>query len=89
MKVKGTEEILGGYNPMIWKSSIQGEWCKTKDSFIFSFKNKDNSFKDVIISSVKNAKYAIFHYNRCGPYFGNDIIIYFSDNESTEYDIMM
>ena len=38
IKVKGAEEILGGYNPLIWKSPDWGDWGKTKDSFIFSFK---------------------------------------------------
>ncbi len=50
IKVKGTEEILGGYNPLMWESS--DKWVKTKDSFIFSFKNKDN-FKDQILSYVR------------------------------------
>src|ERR1043166_8623104 len=40
IKVKGTEEIIGGYNPITWKSSNNGEWGKTKDSFIFSFKKR-------------------------------------------------
>src|SRR5581483_12153384 len=42
IKVKGTDEILGGYNPIIW-SSNHG-WRKTKDSFIFSFKNRNGDF---------------------------------------------
>ena len=82
MKVKETEEILGGYNPIIWKYSGHGEWGKTKDSFIFSFKL---NVKNAIISSVKNANYAIFNNNKCGPYFGSDIIIQAKD-ESTDYD---
>jgi len=40
IKVKETGEIIGGYNPLEWKSS--GFNIKAKDSFIFSFKNKDN-----------------------------------------------
>ena len=40
IKIKGTEEIIGGYNPITWKSSNNGEWGKTKDSFIFSFKKR-------------------------------------------------
>ncbi|RHZ89487.1 hypothetical protein Glove_13g67 [Diversispora epigaea] len=39
-KVKGTDEILGGYNPLAWdNSNIDGKWVETKDSFIFSLKN--------------------------------------------------
>src|ERR1051325_8633731 len=39
IKVRGTDEILGGYNPIIWISSnsLSPSWSKTKDSFIFSF----------------------------------------------------
>ena len=39
-KVKDSNEILGGYNPVAWKSD--GKFSITKDSFIFSFKNHDN-----------------------------------------------
>ncbi|RHZ80172.1 hypothetical protein Glove_139g305 [Diversispora epigaea] len=39
-KVKGTDEIIGGYNPLAWDSSCYGEyrWMETKDRFIFSLK---------------------------------------------------
>src|SRR5205814_1082496 len=66
IKVKGAEEILGGYNPLIWKSPDRGDWGKTKDSFIFSFKNKNNFIKDVIISNVENINRALFYHNQCG-----------------------
>jgi hypothetical protein len=83
IKVKGTEEIIGGYNPLIWKSS--DSWGETKDSFIFSFKNSHNLFKDAIISNVKNIENAI-NYSKCrGPYFGLDLIIRAS-NEDTNYN---
>ena len=44
VKVKGTDEILGGYNPLVWDNSYisyqwMGKWMETKDSFIFSLKN--------------------------------------------------
>ncbi|RHZ81905.1 hypothetical protein Glove_117g82 [Diversispora epigaea] len=39
MKVKGTNEILGGYNPLAWNNSnIKNKWMETNDSFIFSLK---------------------------------------------------
>ncbi|EXX51623.1 hypothetical protein RirG_260230 [Rhizophagus irregularis DAOM 197198w] len=44
IKVKGAEEIIGGYNPLKWESS--GGY----GSFIFSFKNKD--IKNAIISNM-------------------------------------
>ncbi|RHZ78475.1 hypothetical protein Glove_164g4 [Diversispora epigaea] len=38
-KVKGTDEILGGYNPLVWNNTHDHvQWMKTKDSFIFSLK---------------------------------------------------
>ncbi|PKY33892.1 hypothetical protein RhiirB3_453169 [Rhizophagus irregularis] len=36
IKVKRTEEILGGYNPLEWKTT--GTWCKTIDSLFFLLK---------------------------------------------------
>ncbi|RHZ87568.1 hypothetical protein Glove_33g45 [Diversispora epigaea] len=69
VKVKGTDEILGGYNPLTWdNSNIKDQWMETKDSFIFSLKNS-------ILSRVKIIDHAIL--NSCkndqksyGPYFG-------------------
>src|SRR5437016_3775632 len=49
IKVKNSNEILGGYNPIIWKSDYR--YGTTKDSFIFSFKNKDNT-ENCILSRV-------------------------------------
>src|SRR6266542_4825814 len=49
IKVKNSDEILGGYNPIIWKSD--SSYGITKDSFIFSFKKKDS-----ILSRVINEK---------------------------------
>ncbi|GES93522.1 hypothetical protein GLOIN_2v1881255 [Rhizophagus clarus] len=84
IKVKGTEEILGGYNPTIWKSS---GWGRTKDSFIFSFKN--NNVKDAIISNIINVKddmyHAVDYWSTHGPFFGNDLIVRTS-GEHNDYD---
>jgi hypothetical protein len=82
IKIKGTEEIIGGYNPLEWKSSSY--WCKTNDSFIFSFKNKN--INDAIISNVVNVSNAIYCVPHCGPYFGNDIIIWSSKGEFADYN---
>ncbi|GES93554.1 hypothetical protein GLOIN_2v1877169 [Rhizophagus clarus] len=71
IKVKGTEEILGGYNPVKWKTT--GYWGKTKDSFIFSFKNKN--IKDAILSKVIDANHALDYSTSCGPKFGSDLIM--------------
>ncbi|RHZ81791.1 hypothetical protein Glove_117g109 [Diversispora epigaea] len=53
-KVKGTDEILGGYNPLSWNNNnIKDQWIETKDSFIFSLKN--GNIQDSILSKTKNA----------------------------------
>ncbi|RGB21540.1 hypothetical protein C1646_675863 [Rhizophagus diaphanus] len=83
IRVKGTKEILGGYNPIIWKSS-NGSWGKTKDSFIFSFKN--NGVKDAIISNIKITDCAIYNQYNNGPCFGYDIIVHASGGECADYN---
>jgi hypothetical protein len=71
IKIKGEEEIIGGYNPLTWSTSY--DWIKTKDSFIFSFKN--NLFKDAILSNVKDINYAMANHPRNGPCFNRDLAI--------------
>jgi hypothetical protein len=78
-KVKGVEEILGGYNPLAWKYS--GGWASTKDSFIFSFKNKD--IKSAIISNLERTNYSFYCDPKTGPDFGD--IILRANNESADY----
>ena len=58
---------------------------KLNGSFIFSFKSKNNFFKDPILSNVKAFNYALNrHYDNHGPFFGSDILIY-SENNTTNY----
>jgi hypothetical protein len=80
IKVKGTEEILGGYNPLKWESS--NSWGITKDSFIFSFKNKN--IKDAIISNVNNINRALNYDPSRGPQFGVDIVCGTSDMSTSK-----
>ncbi|RGB23085.1 hypothetical protein C1646_775033 [Rhizophagus diaphanus] len=76
--------IVGGYNPITWKSSRTSCWGKTNNSFIFSFTNKN--FKDAIISVVINVNHAIYYGTNSGPYFGDDIVVYNSqDLFGTDY----
>ncbi|GBB89581.1 hypothetical protein RclHR1_01630019 [Rhizophagus clarus] len=81
IKVEGSAEILGGYNPIMWESrnysfGFKYEYSNTKDSFIFSFNNKKD-IKNHILSRVKDEKYAINHYRDYGPTFGReDLKIY-------------
>ncbi|GES76313.1 carbohydrate-binding module family 13 protein [Rhizophagus clarus] len=64
IKVKDCDEIIGGYNPIEWKSD--DSHGITKDSFIFSFSNDD-----VILSRVSDDKKAIFNGLCYGPSFGD------------------
>ncbi|RHZ81904.1 hypothetical protein Glove_117g86 [Diversispora epigaea] len=76
IKVKGTDEILGGYNPLAWDNSYAINNCiETKDSFIFSLKN--GNIQNSILSRVKNTQSAFLYIckneqNVFGPYVGSD-----------------
>ncbi|GBB96629.1 hypothetical protein RclHR1_00280021 [Rhizophagus clarus] len=76
IKVEGSNEILGGYNPIIWESrncadpGFDIEYSDTEDSFLFSFKNKVD-IKNHILSRVLNKEHAIDNYYLCGPSFGH------------------
>ncbi|EXX73348.1 hypothetical protein RirG_061100 [Rhizophagus irregularis DAOM 197198w] len=75
IKVKGSKDILGGYNPIEWKSD--SSYGITKNSFIFSFNN--DGIDDYILSHVKNEKKAIFNssFYDIGPSFGDgDLYLY-------------
>ncbi|GES96378.1 carbohydrate-binding module family 13 protein [Rhizophagus clarus] len=73
VKVKGNNQILGGYNPIELKSGR--DYGVTKDSFIFSFENGDDINKH-ILSRVVNENYAIFNDHTYGPSFGGaDLIL--------------
>ncbi|RHZ51196.1 hypothetical protein Glove_482g63 [Diversispora epigaea] len=72
-KVAGTNEIVGGYNPLAWNNSTTGTYMKTNNSFIFSLKNKN--IQNSILSRIKDQSKALFysksdHQNVYGPYFG-------------------
>ncbi|UZO02724.1 uncharacterized protein OCT59_021203 [Rhizophagus irregularis] len=65
IKVKDSNEILGGYNPLKWKSD--NSFGITKDSFIFSFRNSN-----YILSRVINEREAMKNDSFNGPSFGTD-----------------
>ena len=56
------------------KNAFTYDIGKTKDSFIFSFKN--GNIEDAIISNIKYEDYAVDYSYMCGPKFGNDLTIY-------------
>ncbi|RHZ66611.1 hypothetical protein Glove_306g71 [Diversispora epigaea] len=68
IKVKGTDEILGGYNPLMWDNNTSGVYRETKDSFIFSLKN--GNIQKSILSRVKEPQFALYCYHIYGPNFG-------------------
>ncbi|RGB37524.1 hypothetical protein C1646_43787 [Rhizophagus diaphanus] len=76
VKLKGSNEILGGFNPIKWKYVY--DYSATKDSFIFSFKDSD-SIVNHILSRVKDEAKALYNGNH-GPSFGHsDLRIYYSN----------
>ncbi|GES84322.1 BTB/POZ domain-containing protein [Rhizophagus clarus] len=68
-KIKNSEQIIGGYNPLTWDSS--NSYKSTKDSFIFSFESK------TIFQSAKvgysNGDQPIYCGLKHGPTFGHDL----------------
>ncbi|RHZ76567.1 hypothetical protein Glove_196g73 [Diversispora epigaea] len=79
IKVKGTDEILGGYNPLAWVAIPGGSWGTTNDSFIFSLQN--GNVQNSILSRVKIREHAILNvlfYNQkwYGPHFGYNLYLY-------------
>ncbi|GBB84335.1 hypothetical protein RclHR1_10960004 [Rhizophagus clarus] len=73
VKVKDSNEILGGYNPVLWKS--KSSYGTANNSFIFSFNNDAH-----ILSRVKNEHTAILNDSSYGPSFGNSDLILFGNN---------
>ncbi|RIB24647.1 hypothetical protein C2G38_2168066 [Gigaspora rosea] len=71
MKVKGTDEILGGYNPIGWDNNLDYKYKHCNDSFIFSLKN--GTIQTSILSRVINPNNAIFCVASCGPIFGGKL----------------
>ncbi|RIB22072.1 hypothetical protein C2G38_2076544, partial [Gigaspora rosea] len=67
IKVNGTNEILGGYNPLVWTSD-QFKWFATTDSFIFSLKTQN--LPNSILSKIIHADNVIGCYSGYGPVFG-------------------
>ncbi|RGB25828.1 hypothetical protein C1646_441420 [Rhizophagus diaphanus] len=72
IKVKNSNEILGGYNPIEWKSSIG--YGVTKDSFIFSFENVDN-IENHILSRVVDESKAMTNSITYGASFFTDLVM--------------
>ncbi len=70
LRLKATNEIIGGYNPFEWKSPSTHMYEYTKDSFLFCI-NEENIHNSVI-SRVHFVKYAIGQNKKLGPIFGKE-----------------
>ncbi|RHZ73587.1 hypothetical protein Glove_230g162 [Diversispora epigaea] len=71
-KVKGTDKIIGGFNPLAWDKTGK-KWMKTNKSFMFSF--EDGNIQNSILSRVKKENMALWYPNQkdnYGPIFGRD-----------------
>ncbi|RHZ46430.1 hypothetical protein Glove_621g51 [Diversispora epigaea] len=78
-KVAGTDEIVGGYNPLAWDNSTDGVFMETNASFIFSLKN--GNIQSSILSRVINSREALYYdQNTYGPWFGYDEFVMGSDD---------
>ncbi|CAB4438887.1 unnamed protein product [Rhizophagus irregularis] len=72
IKVKDSNEILGGYNPIEWKRG--GVYAATYDSFIFSF-DKNQSINNHILSRVLDSDFAVSNHTCRGPSFGKSDLV--------------
>ncbi|EXX56508.1 uncharacterized protein OCT59_006012 [Rhizophagus irregularis] len=64
-------KIFGGYNPIGWCKNIRNKYLSTKESFIFSFENnEDTKEMEIEIGRVINSLYAIYDYSRNAVNFG-------------------
>ncbi|RHZ73585.1 hypothetical protein Glove_230g164 [Diversispora epigaea] len=78
-KVKGADEIIGGFNPLAWDETKE-EWMGTNKSFIFSFKN--GNIQNSILSRIKKESMALWypqHKGIFGPIFGRNEFMMRSD----------
>ncbi len=67
-KVKNSEQIIGGYNPLYWYSSYT--YLSTRDSFIFSFSDKNNLQSAKV--GYSNGINSVGGYTTNGPVFGGN-----------------
>ncbi|RIA97532.1 hypothetical protein C1645_813944 [Glomus cerebriforme] len=76
-KIKNSEHIVGGYNPLQWDSSDTHK--STKDSFIFSFTNR-KSLQSAKLGNNTGDAYSIGCYLKNGPLFGSDLVYHNNGN---------
>ncbi|CAB4431913.1 unnamed protein product [Rhizophagus irregularis] len=83
IKIKGTNKMVGGYNPLDWEGS--GIFKDTQDSFIYIF----NDYRDINrgkIGRVTDASHALICNNQWGPIFGyNYDIAMYPDSQNNKW----
>jgi hypothetical protein len=82
IKVKNSEKIFGGYNPVGWNNNCnqylysgrrRNQYLSTNGSFIFSFENNED-IKNMKISRVIDSTYAIYNENEIN-FGGGDLVL--------------
>ncbi|GBC21492.2 BTB/POZ protein [Rhizophagus irregularis DAOM 181602=DAOM 197198] len=69
-KIKGTTQLIGGYNPLDWGGDCG--WKGTTNSFLFHIMDEKNvSSAKVSYVNNNNARYAIYCNSDRGPHMGN------------------
>ncbi|EXX76731.1 BTB/POZ domain-containing protein [Rhizophagus irregularis DAOM 181602=DAOM 197198] len=66
VKIKGSEQIFGGFNPFDW--DLCGDYKTTKNSFIFSFMDRKNMKTAKV--GYSNGRCSVGCYQDYGPIFG-------------------
>ena len=66
VKIKNSEQIVGGYNPLFWDSS--NSWKKLNDSFLFSFTDRNIITAKVSYCNINNSR--VYCHQDYGPVFG-------------------
>ncbi|RIA84233.1 hypothetical protein C1645_808873 [Glomus cerebriforme] len=81
VKLANSEQIVGGYNPLVWDSTQN--YKSTRDSFIFSFTNKNN-LQTAKVGYILDARiqYAIYSQQGYGPTFGGGHDLFQNSNSN-------
>jgi hypothetical protein len=84
IKLKNSNKIIGGYNPIKWSGS--GSYLNSNQSFIFSFYSNSLDSSTIILSRIKDSFYAILDDNNRGQGFGfGDLCIFLKSCKLKHY----
>jgi hypothetical protein len=77
IKVKSTNEIIGGYNPLSWNKGGLPSYENTEHSFLFALRSGEDGGN--ILSVCKDYSKAIYNSSLYGPKFGSTDLRVFSE----------